>query len=129
MEVTRIRPSGIVDSATRFKYSQAVRAGNLLFASGQPGWNENLEIPAAFEDECRAAFENVRAVLAAAGCSFADVVDVVSLHTTGTDFATFWKMREDYFAAPYPAWTVINGIELALPAMHVEIKVTAVVPG
>jgi enamine deaminase RidA (YjgF/YER057c/UK114 family) len=129
MDVAHIRPSGTLDSAKALQYSQAVRAGKIVFLSGQAGWNEKMEVPASFEDECRAAFENLRIVLAAAGCRFADVVEVTSLHTAGTDINVFWKIRNEYFAEPWPAWTLINGIQLALPAMHVEIKATAVVPG
>lgn len=128
MDVVRIQPPGVFDSSKLLQYSQAVRAGRIVFLSGQPGWNAKMEVPADFEDECRAAFENLRAVLAAAGCSFADVVDVTSLHAGG-DLATFWKIRNEHFAEPWPAWTVIDGIRLALPAMRVEIKATAVVPG
>ena len=58
----------------------------------------------------------------------ADVVDAVSLHTPGTDTGTFWKVRNEYFKEPWPAWTLIGDIGLALPAMHVEVKVTAVIP-
>lgn len=128
MHVERIRPAGVLDSEARMQYAQAVRAGDLLFVSGQAGWDERLGVPASFEDECRAVFRNLRAVLAAAGCGFADVVEATSLHTAGADLGTFWRVRNEHFAAPWPAWTVIGGIALALPTMHVEVKVTAVVP-
>ncbi len=122
------RPAGTLDTVATFQYSQAVRAGGLLFVAGQPGWNERLEVPEDYQAECRAAFENLRVVLAAAGCGFDDIVDATSLHAPGTDLAVFWGVRNDYLAPPWPAWTTIGDIGLALPGMRVEIKVTAVVP-
>lgn len=122
------RPAGTLDTVATFQYSQAVRVGGLVFVAGQPGWNERLEVPADYEAECHAAFANLRVVLAAAGCGFADIVDAISLHAPGTDLAAFWGVRNAYIAAPWPAWTTIGDIGLALPGMRVEIKVTAVVP-
>jgi enamine deaminase RidA (YjgF/YER057c/UK114 family) len=129
MKVERYQPEGLLDTAARMQYAQAVRAGNLLFVSGQAGWDANMGIPADYEEECRAVFENIKAVLAAAGCDFSNVVEAVSLHTPETDIGTFWRVRNEYFNEPWPAWTLIGDIGLALPAMHVEVKVTAAIPG
>jgi enamine deaminase RidA (YjgF/YER057c/UK114 family) len=128
MDVERYQPEGLLDTATRLQYAQAVRAGNLLFVSGQAGWDANMAVPPDYEDECRAVFENLKAVLTSAGCGFADVVEAVSLHTPGADIGTFWKVRNEYLKEPWPAWTMIGDIGLALPALHVEVKVTAVIP-
>ena len=128
VSIQHYRPLGVVDSVERFQYSQAVRVGDLLFVSGQAGWDANGKVPESYEDECTLAFENLRVVLAAAGCVFEHVVDATSLHTPGTDMRTFWRIRNDFFDAPWPAWTSIGDIGLVLPAMHVEVKVTAVIP-
>ncbi len=128
MEVERLKPKNVIDTAGTLQYAQAVRAGNLLFVSGQPGWGVDMSVPSDYEEECRAAFRNIEAVLTEAGCGFADVVDVTSFHTPDTDTATFWRVRNEFFADPWPAWTLIRDIELALPTLHVEIKVTAVIP-
>lgn len=63
------------------KYSAAIRSGDLLFVSGQVGSREDGSPEPVFEDQVRLAFANLRAVLAAAGCSFDDVVDVTTFHT------------------------------------------------
>lgn len=128
MRIEHLRPPGTLDTVATFQYSQAVRAGDLLFVAGQAGWNERLEIPADYATECRAVFENLGNVLRAAGCDYADIVDATSLHTVGTDLAAFWAVRNEYIDAPWPAWTTIGDIALAFPTMHVEVKVTAVVP-
>jgi len=64
-------------------YSQAVKIGDRVEISGQGGWNDNLEIPEAIEDEIEQAFENVERTLATAGASWKNVVHVNSYHVGG----------------------------------------------
>jgi enamine deaminase RidA (YjgF/YER057c/UK114 family) len=109
MDVEHYQPAGQPDTRKALQYSQAVRAGGIVFVSGQPGWDANMKIPESYEDECRQVFENIRSVLAEAGCGLADVVEGIS--------------------EPWPAWTMIANAGLGLPGMHVEVKVTAAVPG
>ena len=70
----------------------------------------------------------LKIVLEEAGCGFGDVVDVTSYHTPGADIGTFWRVRNEYFTAPYPAWTLIQDIALVSPDLHAEVKVNAVIP-
>jgi len=58
------------------KYSPAIRAGDLVFISGQVGSRDDGSPEPVFEDQVRRAFANLKAVLAAAGGSFDDVIDV-----------------------------------------------------
>ena len=58
------------------RYSAAVRSGDLLFVSGQAGSREDGSPEPDFERQVQLAFDNLNAVLAAAGCTFDDVVDV-----------------------------------------------------
>ncbi len=127
MIVEHFNPDGIVKS-TRLQFSQAVRAGQLLFVSGQAGWLPDFTVPDNFEEECHQVFANLNVVLEAAGCGFEHIVEGVSLHTPGMDVGTFWNVRNMYLAKPWPAWTTIGDIGLAFPAMRVEVKVTAVIP-
>ena len=127
MDVEHYRPAGQPDTWSR-QFSQAVRAGGLVFVSGQPGWDANMEIRDSYEDECRQVFENIGAVLAEAGCELADIVEGTSLHTPGADIATFWQIRNEYLSEPWPAWTMIANIGLGLANMRLEVKVTAAVP-
>ena len=128
MTVERLQPKGLPDSEKIYQYAQAVRAGNLLFVSGQTGWNAEMKTPESYEDEIRQLFENLKLVLAEAGCGFEDVVDVTSYHTPGADIGSFWRVRNEYFTAPYPAWTLIQDIALVSPDLHAEVKVNAVIP-
>lgn len=110
------------------KYSPAVRSGELLFVSGQVGAREDGSPEPVYEDQVRLAFANLKAVLAAAGCTFDDVVDVISFHTDPeVQFETFMKVREGEIGAPpYAPWTAIGVNWLA--GFDVELKVTARIP-
>ncbi len=58
------------------RYSPAVRSNGFLFVSGQVGSREDGSPEPELEAQVRRAFDNLNAVLSAAGCSFDDVVDV-----------------------------------------------------
>jgi enamine deaminase RidA (YjgF/YER057c/UK114 family) len=110
------------------KYSPAIRSGDLLFVSGQVGSRADGSPAPVFEDQVRLAFANLRAVLAAAGCSFDDVIDVTSFHTDpATQFETMLKVRDEEIGAPpYPTWTAVGVNWLA--GFDFEIKVIARIP-
>ena len=110
------------------KYSPAIRSGELLFVSGQVGVREDGTPEPKFEDQVRLAFANLRAVLAAAGASFDDVIDVISFHTDPEkQFETVLRVRDaEIGAPPYPAWTAVGVNWLA--GFDFEIKVVARIP-
>jgi enamine deaminase RidA (YjgF/YER057c/UK114 family) len=112
----------------KHRYSAAIRSGDLLFVSGQVGSREDGTPEPDFERQVRLAFDNLAAVLAAAGCSFADVIDATSFHTNpAAQFDTFMAIREGVLGAPpYPAWTAVGVTWLA--GFDLEIKVIARIP-
>ncbi len=109
-------------------YSAAIASGDLLFVSGQVGSRPDGSPEPDFEAQVRLAVDNLGATLAAAGCSFDDILDVTSFHTDPErQFATVLKVKGEVFpAAPYPAWTAIGVNWLA--GFDFEIKVTARIP-
>lgn len=111
-----------------YRYSAAIRSGDLLFVSGQVGSREDGSPEPDFERQVRLAFDNLTAVLAAAGCTMADVIDVTSFHTDPvSQFDTFMAVREGAIGAPpYPNWTAVGVTWLA--GFDVEIKVVARIP-
>lgn len=110
------------------QYSAAIRSGDLLFVSGQVGSREDGTPEPVYEDQVRRAFANLRAVLAAAGATFDDVVDVTSFHTDPqTQFDRMLAVRaEEIGDPPYPTWTAIGVNWLA--GFDFEIKVIARLP-
>lgn len=91
-------------------YSQAVRAGDLVFLSGQiPLHPETMEVVAGdFEARARQVFENMQAVAAAAGGNLSDVVKLTIFLTDLNNFATVNSVMENFFAQPYPARATVG---------------------
>ncbi|MGE7467990.1 RidA family protein [Bosea sp. NPDC003192] len=110
------------------QYSAAVRHGDLLFISGQVGSREDGSPEPVYEDQVRGAFANLRAVLAAAGASFDDMIDVISFHTDpATQFEKMMAIRaEEIGEPPYPTWTAVGVTWLA--GFDFELKVVARIP-
>jgi len=91
-------------------YSAAIRSGDLLFVSGQVGSRADGTPEPDFEAQVRLAFENLRATLAAAGCTFDDLVDVTTFHTDPErQFPAIMAVKQAIFPAPpYPNWTAVG---------------------
>jgi reactive intermediate/imine deaminase len=91
-------------------YSQATRAGNTVFFSGQipldPATGE--VVGGGIEAQARRAFDNLRAVAEAAGGSMADIVRVGLYLTDLGQFAAVNAVMAEYFEAPYPARSTIE---------------------
>lgn len=109
-------------------YSAAIRSGDLLFVSGQVGSRPDGSPEPEFGAQVRLAFANLEATLAAAGCTFDDIVDVTTFHTDPElQFATIMAVKSEVFAKPpYPNWTAVGVNWLA--GFDFEIKVIARVP-
>lgn len=91
-------------------FSPAVQAGDYVFLSGQASVDaEGNIVNGSFEEECRRSFENVRAILTAAGLDFKDVVQVRNYVGRQEYLAEFNTIYKDYFESPYPARTTIIG--------------------
>lgn len=108
-------------------YSQAVRADNTLYCSGQiPLDPKTMQlVEGGFDAQARQVFENIKAVLEAAGGSFSDVVKVTIFLTDLSNFAKVNEMMVAYFTEPFPARSTIQVAALPRGAA-VEIEVIAV---
>jgi 2-iminobutanoate/2-iminopropanoate deaminase len=107
-------------------YSQAVRAGQLLFVSGQvPLDPATGQIVAGdIQTQTRRVFDNLAAVLKAGGRSFADVVRTTVFLADMNDFAAVNEVYGTYFAAPYPARATVQVARLPKDA-RIEIDLIA----
>ena len=121
-------PTGRQALYERNRYSPAIRSNGFLFVSGQVGSREDGSPEPELEAQVRLAFENLNAILAAAGCSFKDVIDVtVFIVDPETRFDTIWKVLPEYWGeAPYPTLTGIGVTWLY--GFQFEIKVIAKLP-
>jgi reactive intermediate/imine deaminase len=86
-------------------YSQAVRAGNTVYVSGQIPLDPatGTLISGDIDAEIRRVFDNLRAVVLASGGSMDDVVKVVVFLTDLAHFARVNEVMASYFSQPYPA--------------------------
>ncbi|HEX2083209.1 MAG TPA: RidA family protein [Xanthomonadaceae bacterium] len=100
-------------------YSQATRAGDTVFFSGQialdPATGEL--VGGGIEAQARRAFENLKAVCEAAGGSMDDIVRVGLYLTDLGQFAAVNAVMGEYFAQPYPARSTIEVSALPKGAM------------
>lgn len=110
----------------RFHFAPAAWSGDLLLCSGQIGMGPDGRGIADVEAQFTAAFEGVKAILDAAGLGFADVVEITTFHVgLMQHMSTFLRVKDRYLPEPFPAWTAIGIVELAVPGGLVEIRATA----
>jgi 2-iminobutanoate/2-iminopropanoate deaminase len=95
-------------------YSQAIRVGNLIVTSGYLGTHPDGSgvVKGGFEAEVRRALDNIQAVLAEAGCTFAHVIRVNVSLTDVNRFADMDAIYREYFLPPYPTRNTIGVKEL-----------------
>ena len=108
-------------------YSQGIRAGNMLFVSGQGHLDPDTGalVTGDVATATRRVMDNVGAILKAAGASFDHVVRTTVYLADMADFAAMNAAYGEYFSAPAPARTTIQAARLPRD-MRVEIDVIAV---
>jgi 2-iminobutanoate/2-iminopropanoate deaminase len=122
---TVIRGQGVPES--HLPFSPAVKAGNLVFVSGQASVDEQGAIVHdTFAGEVRRSFENVEKVLAGAGLSLKHVVRVTSYVGRQQDLAEYNELYRTIFAKPFPARTTLIGC--LGDVVKFEVDVIAVAP-
>lgn len=105
-------------------FSKAVRAGDLVFVSGQASVDENGQIVSGtFAEEMRRSIDNVREILAEYGLDLADVVKVNSYVQNTKDVVEYNRLYRQLFSAPLPARTTLTNC--LSDAIKFEIDVVA----
>lgn len=107
-------------------YSQAIVAGNTIYVAGQGPMNPKtgkIEVT-TIEEQATLTFENIKAIVEAAGSSMANVVKVNVYLADLKDFAKMNEIYRQYFPADYPARATI-GAQLLL-GMLIEVECIAV---
>lgn len=122
-----ILPPSMALLAERAGYAPAVQVGATVYCAGQVGRTPELQVIADPEAQFVAAWENLRLVLAEAGCVFEDVVEMTTYHVEmRRHMAIFRAVKDRLFPRGTCAWTCIGVSELAHPGLWVEIKCVAV---
>ena len=109
-------------------YSQAIRAGDTVFLSGQiPLDPATMELVAdSVEAQVRQVFDNLAAVARAAGGDLERVVKLTVYLTDLGDFSTVNEVMAEYFSEPYPARAAI-GIAALPRSAAVEVDAILVI--
>ncbi len=123
-----VYPAGRQALYDKNRYAPGVRSNGFLFVSGQVGSRADGSPEPDLTQQVRLAFDNLNAVLEAAGYTFNDVVDVtVFVVDPEANLATIWAVVPDYWGtAPYPALTGVGVTWLS--GFQFEIKVIAKLP-
>lgn len=107
-------------------YSQAVLSGNTLYVSGNiPVVPCDGSVPEGIEAQAKQVFENMKAVLAAAGMEMSSVLKTTAFLTDLSNFAVFNGIYAEYFSAPYPARSCVEVSKLPKGVL-VEVECVAV---
>jgi 2-iminobutanoate/2-iminopropanoate deaminase len=110
-------------------YTDAVRAGELLFVSGcVPVDSEGALVPGDVVAQAHQVFANIRLVLEAAGAGFADIVKVTVFLTDIEDRAPVNDVRQEVFGDARPASTLVEVSALAIPGARIEVEAIALLP-
>jgi 2-iminobutanoate/2-iminopropanoate deaminase len=125
LEQVQISP----DPYAPYLLSQAIRAGNLLYVSGQAAVGDDGQIvaPGDFDRQADRAFRNLQRVLVAGGSSLSSIVKVTIFLTSMSHFPKIVELRRKWFSAPYPADTIVEVSALYSPEAMIEIEAVAIV--
>ena len=127
-----IVPKGFGAPLGMYSHGVVASAGELVVVAGQTGMTATGEV--AVDDivaQTKQAFENVRSVIEAGGCSMRDVVRLQTFLTRAGDIAGFMKARSEIFPkyfpeGVYPPNTLLVIHQLVRPELLVEIEAIAV---
>ena len=99
-------------------YSQAVKAGNTVYLSGQIGLDPaSMQLVEGIEAQVRRVFDNLKAVTEAAGGSMSDIVKLNVFLLDLSNFALVNSIMAEYFTQPYPARAAVGVASLPKGAL------------
>ena len=111
-------------------YTDAVRAGDLLFLSGIVPVDAAGSLVGGDDvvEQARQVFRNMADVLGAAAAGPQDVVKVTVFLTDVDDRARINPVRQEFFGAARPASTLVEVARLAVPGARIEVEAVALIP-
>ena len=121
-----INPPSVRKPFGNYNHGLLVPPGaSLLVPSGQLGIAVGDAIPPDVAGQAELCFDAVRAILAEAGMSFADVIRISGFVTRREDFGPYMAVRDRYTLDPKPVSTLIVVGGFTRPEFLVEVEVTA----
>jgi len=121
-----IVPASMQDVVRDKGYVPALRVGDFVFVAGQVGRDAALRVIADPRAQFAACFDNLRVVLAEAGCTLDDLVDVTTYHVDmPLHWDTFRAVKREWFPMGAVPWTCVGVTALAQAGLLLEVKATA----
>ena len=116
------------DPYAPYLLSQAIKAGGLVYVSGQAGVGDDGRIvgDGDFDRQAEQAMLNLRRALRAAGSELSQIVKVTIFLTSMSHFPKIVALRRRWFSAPYPADTIVEVAALYTPEAMIEIEAIAI---
>jgi len=123
-----LRVEGLAEPISH--YTDAVKAGGLLFVSGIVPVDAEGKLVGEGDvvEQARQVFRNMELVLGAAGCRAADVAKVTVFLLDIDDRARINPVRQEFFGAARPASTLVEVSALAVPGAAIEVEAVAALP-
>ena len=125
-QIERVNPPGATQPGT---YTHLVKAGNMIFMSGQVATNERRELVGKndMRAQLRQVFENIKNLLASQGADFSNLVQVTIYTVSIDEFRKAADIREEYTGESPPATTLVQIDQLASPDYLIELAAIAVI--
>jgi enamine deaminase RidA (YjgF/YER057c/UK114 family) len=106
--------------------SPVLDTGEFVFFSGITGTHPNLSVAGDPTAQFRDTFQFLLANLQTAGLTFEHIVEMTTYHVgLRSHLNAFIKVKDEFIAEPYPAWTAIGVTELITEGTLVEIRALA----
>jgi len=108
--------------------AQARQLGNTIYVSGQVAYNAEGRLVGEgdMKAQTRQVFDNIRAVLAAAGAGMEDIIKINTYITDQGRFMDMLEVRKEIFGANPPASTAVVVAGLAFPGLLIEVEAIAI---
>ena len=127
-----ILPTTIRAPFARYSHAVEVPSGSrLVFCSRQLGIDPDETIPATVESQAERCFENIKAILAEAGLSMADIIRINAYVTAREHMQGYMAVRDRYTADPPPASTlmIVGGFTRAEFVVEIEVVAAGAADG
>ena len=125
VELITINP----DPYKPYNLAQGYRVDNMLYISGQAAYGDDGKLIGInnFDIQAEQTFKNLKKVLEAGGSSLKNVIKVTIFLKDMSNFSKIVALRQKYFAAPYPADTIVEISSLYSPDALIEIEAIAII--
>ena len=121
-----LAPPAFAHFQSEWHLSPVLDTGDFVFFSGVTAVRPDGTLSRDPEEQFRDCFAFLESNLAVAGLGFDDVVELTSYHVElRQHLAAFIQVKDDYIAAPYPAWTAIGVSELITEGTLIELRIVA----